>query len=260
MPRHVDAWIDSVQLSSIGPFMISQVSEDAPALEISEAAHPARYGSRLMGVKRQSLKVTLEAVIRERFDLSLRAAHMEALAAWAQGSASSTEHVLELSHRPLRRLHVVCTSDPTLGDVRDYTQPIRMEFTAHAVPYWEDITATTASASGESGTCALVVPGSALTPVDLTVKPTGGKLTSFSATLGAQHIDLSGLNVPQNGTLTFWHDFRDDMLITYGAVSLLSKRSAASSDDLLAAPGARSLTFEANTACSVTLSVRGRWA
>ena len=44
MPRHVEAWIDGVALSSVGPFLIQQVYEDAPALEITEGERPGRSG------------------------------------------------------------------------------------------------------------------------------------------------------------------------------------------------------------------------
>ncbi len=254
MPRHVDAWMDGVALSTLGAILIQHVYEDAPALEITEGERPGRYGLRLLTLKRQTLKVTIEAALRERFDLALRARLLEDLAAWAQGS------VLELSNHPERRLLVKCTGEPTLGEVRDYTANIRMEFTAHAVPYWEDKTSSGIALSGSSGTGTLLIPGTVHTPVGMTVKPTGGALTSFAVTVAGQQITLAGLNVARNNLLFFERDARDDLAIRSGTGSLLSKRSAASADDLLAAPGKTTVSFTANTACTVTFSVRGRWA
>lgn len=254
MPRHVDAWMDGVALSTIGPILIQQVHEDAPQLEIVNGERPGRYGERLLEIKRQSLKVTIEAAIRELYDLAARSRIQEQMAAWAQGC------VLELSNHPGRRLLVSRTAEPTLGAVRDYTATLRMEFTAYAVPYWEDLTPTALTKTGSSGSGTLLIPGTVETPVLLTVKPTGGTLTSFTATVAGQSIALSGLSVAQNGILTFERDIRDDLIILYGGASQLSKRSAASVDDFLARPGSAAVSFTANTACQVTFSVRGRWA
>lgn len=254
MPRHMEAWMDGVALSTLGAILIQQVHEDAPALEITEGERPGRYGLRLLTRKRQTLKVTIEVALRERFDLALRARLLEDLAAWAQGS------VLELSNHPERRLQVQCTGEPTLGEVRDYTSSIRMEFTAHAVPYWEDCSSSGIAVSGSSGSGTLLIPGTVPAPVSLTVKPTGGQLTSFSVTVGGQQITLAGLSVARNSLLFFERDARDDLAIRSGTGSLLSKRSAASVDDLLVAPGKTTVSFTANTACTVTFSVRGRWA
>ena len=246
--------MDGVALSTLGSILIQQVHEDAPTLEITEGDRPGRYGTLLLTRKRQALKVTIETALRERFDLALRSRLLEALAVWAQGS------ILELSNHPERQLHVKCTGEPTLGTVRDYTENIRMEFTAHAVPYWEDKVSSGIALSGSSKSGTLLIPGTVPAPVCMTVKPTGGALTSFTVTVAGQQIALTGLNVPQNGILTFSRDKRDDMTIAYNSVSQLSKRSAASADDLMAAPGNAAVSFTANTASTVTFSVRGRWA
>ena len=254
MPRHIEAWMDGRLLSTIGPFLIQQVYENAPALEITEGERPGRYGQRLLQKKRQTLQVALEIAIRERFDLALRAKALEALAAWAQGS------VLELSHRPERMLRCVCTSEPALSEVRNYTTAIRVEFTAYDVPYWEDRTASGIALSGVAGAGTLLIPGTVETPVQLTVEPTGETLTDLTVTAGGEEIVLSRLQIPSGGVLTFERSGRDDLAIAYNGASQLSHRSASSSDDLLLPPGSTEVSFSANTACTVAFSVRGRWA
>ena len=56
MPRHVDAWMDGVALSTVGPILIRQVHEDPPVLEIQNGDRPGGYGQRVLSKKRQSLK------------------------------------------------------------------------------------------------------------------------------------------------------------------------------------------------------------
>ena len=254
MPRDVDAWMDGVALSTLGAILIQQVHEDPAQLEIITGERPGRYGERLISTRRQSLRVAIEAAIQERFDLAARSSIQEQLAAWAHGS------ILELSNHPGRRLLVSCSAEPALGEVRDYTTNLRMEFTAHAVPFWEDSQPSSIVVSGSSGSGTLLIPGTEHAPVCLSVKPTGAALTSFTATVAGQQIALAGLNVAKNGVLSFARDSRDDLIILYNGASQLSKRSAASADDFLPSPGNAAVSFTANTACTVTFSARGRWA
>lgn len=254
MPRHVDAWMDGVALSSLGPILISNVYEDAPEFDIMTGERPGRDGQRLLRIERLSLSVAIECVIRERFDLAARSRIVEEMARWSRGS------VLELSNHPERRLNVYCISAPSLGTVRDYTSVVRMEFEADTVPFWEDVTPNVLTISGSSASGILAVPGTALAPVCLTVTPTGGTLTAFSVTAGGQTVSLSGLSVATSGSLVFERSARDDLAIRSGSASLLSKRSVLSADDLLAGPGRIAVSYTANTACDVRLSVRGRWA
>lgn len=254
MPRHVEAWMDGVALHSVGPVMIQQVYEDPPQMEIVTGERPGRPGERLIATTRKGLRVAIEVVIRELFDLRARTRTQEKLAAWATG------RYLMLSNHYGRRLKVTCTGMPTLGSARDYTSALRLEFTAHDVPYWEDAAQTTMSLSGGAQSGRLFVPGTAPAPVCIVVEPMSGALTTFAASVAGQRIALSGLSVPQGGRLLFERDRWDDLAITQGGVSLLRRRSAQSADDLIAAPGRADVSFEADTDCSVRFGVRGRWA
>ena len=254
MPRHVEAWMDGVALSSVGRVLIRQVREEAPTLAIQTGEKAAGSGQRLLSKKRQSLKLSLDCQIRELFDLAVRSRAVEEIGRWAQGS------VLELSNHADRRLQVYCSAEPALGDVRDYTASIRVEFTADAVPFWEDLAPAQLVKTGSSGSGSLLVPGTAEAPMCVSVKPTGGALSSFTADVDGQQIALSGLSVAQNSLLLLERDARDDLVIRSGETRLMNKRSAASADDLLVKPGIVSVSFTANTACEVTFSIRGRWA
>lgn len=254
MPRHVEAFMDSVPLSAIGPVIIQQIHEDAPSVEVSEATVPGRYGSRLISKQRTSLRVTIEAAIRELFDLRTRAAVMEQIAKWSQG------RILELSTRPDRRLRVVCTGEPSLGAVRDYTATCRIELTAYEVPYWENRAVNTVSLSGAETAANIYVPGTVPSPVEVDIQPTGAALTTVTVTVGENTIQLTGLNVAAGNTLSFRRSENDVLIISCGEDHLLSHRTPESADDLMTPAGYSAFSLTANTACQVTVATRGRWA
>lgn len=254
LPRHIEAYMDGVPLSSISPVLLNGVYEDAPELELTEGDRPGRYGYRLLGKKRQTLKVSLQMVIRELHNLPARSQALEAIAHWCQGE------VLELSNHPGRFLAVSCTSEPSLLDDRDFTSRIRAEFTAYQVPYWQDKRlSASALESGLTGSANIRIPGTVPSPVMLSVVPSAA-LTSFSVTVAGQTIALTGLTVPANGELVFARDALDNLAVTLNDVSQLSHRSDVSADDLMADPGYAAVSYTADAACTVTVKTRGRWA
>lgn len=254
MPRrHVEAWVDGVALSTVGKVLLQSVTESAPVMEMTQGERPGRAGQYLLSNKRTGLLVSMEVAIWELFDLAKRSSVAEALAAWGNGS------ILELSSRPGRRLHVALTGAPALGSVRDYTATMHFDFAAYVIPYWEDVGTMTTTLSGPTATGAVSVIGTAPSPVCLTVTPTGGKLTSFSVTIGGQTIALTGLNIARNTEMTFTRDALDNLAVNVGTASQLTHRTAASADDLFVSPGRVSVSHTANTACTVKYITRGRW-
>lgn len=251
--RHIDAKVNGAAMPA--GIIIKEVHEDAPTVEIINGERPGRYGQLVLGFKRQSLKIAIECLITELHDLTARTAKAEALAAWANGT------ILELSNHPGRRLNVHLSAEPTLGDVRDYNSPLRIEYTADIIPYWEDKTATTQTIQGiteSSGT--LTVPGTVKTPVSVTVKPTSSTLTDFSVTVGGRTVTLTGMSVSSIQTLYLERSDRDDLKIRRVSVSYMNKRTPESDDDLMVSPGSVAYSFTANTAVDVTFSFKGRWA
>lgn len=251
MPRHIDAWMDGVALESLGGVILQAVSEDAPGMELTTGARPGRSGTRLLVRKRTELQVSMQVAIRERFDLGRRTAIIQALAAWADGS------VLEMSNHPGQRLHVKCTSFAAPGEVRNWAEPVRIGVTAYEIPFWEDSVPSSWTASGSTATETLHVTGTAPAPVDVTLSPTADTLTGFSLTVAGQTLTLAGLSVGTSASVVIDHDALDLIRIRTGTTSLLDKRTGA--DDLIATPGACAVSYTASTACSLTLTVRGRW-
>lgn len=255
MGRHIEAVMDGVQLSAVGPVIIQQVQEPAADMEITYGARPGRGGQDVLSSRRKALKVTIETAIREVFDLGKRSRTLEAMAGWAKGS------VLELSNHPGRQLHVRCRSFPSLGADRDYTQKIQIELEADEIPYWEDKLPVGKSASGTTGSISLYVPGTAdEIPVEATFTPSG-TLTALTVGVSCggvtKSISLSGMSV--SGAVRFTRIAGDRLQIMNGSTSLLRYRSAASSDDLVIPGGNATITWTANVSGTMAVSARGRW-
>ena len=137
--RHIDVTMDGAALPS--GIIVQQVHEDPATMEILNGDRPGRDGQLVLGIRRTTRKVAIECLITEIHNLQTRAQKADALAQWARGTA------LAVNYRPTQVLHGHCTSYPSLTDVRDYTAPLRVEFTADVVPYWEDKTEITRSIS-----------------------------------------------------------------------------------------------------------------
>lgn len=257
MSRRINAVLDGVQLSEIGPILIQEVHEPPADMEITYGARPGRSGQDVLSRRRRSLKVTIEAAIKELYDLSNRNNILQAVAGWANGS------ILELSNHPGQQLHVVCKNYPALGNVREYTQTISVELEADENPFWEEKLPTVVSGSGSSGTSQLYIPGTAPEiPVEATFTPSGA-LTSLTVTASCggvtRSIALSGMSVASGTAVRLYYAAWDRLEIMAGTTSLLQYRSAASADDLLIPAGTATLTWSANVSGSMQFSARGRW-
>ena len=262
--RHIDATMDGVALPS--GIIIREVHEDAPTMEILNGERPGRAGQLMLGRKRQSLKVTLECVITEIFNLRTRAEKAQALAQWANGS------VLTLSNHYQQRLNGYLSAVPSLGEVRDYNSPLRVEFTADVIPYWENTSEYSRTSSLQSGFSSFTVPGTAPTPVRLEITPTGGTMTDFAFqvaptqadldTVRAQKITLGNMTVSTSQTIYIDRDERDSLYIKVGSAGAMSLRTPESADDLIVYPKASGGTYikwSSNVAHSMKLYCRGRW-
>lgn len=261
MARHIDAYMNGVPISSVGDVTIQQVYEDAPTMEVLTGDRLNKPGQALLSIKRQTLRVTLEVAIKEIKDLVNRSRIIERLSEWCTGS------ILELSTRPDRRLHVICTAYPTLNQVRDYTARARIEFTAFYIPFWEDITAEVVTQSAVSGTAQvnIWVPGTADTVLDLTATLQSGTPGTFRITASStgDFIALGNLDDAYDGNttnITFTHDERDNLVLKMNNTSINKYRTGRSTDDLTLKPGANTLSLITYaTSYDITFTYRGRW-
>ena len=258
MARHVDVWMDGVRLADIGGILLQQVTESPPEMEVTYGARPIRSGRDILTDKRQALQVSITLVIRELFDLIKRNAILQALAQWASGS------VLELSNHPGQVLHVRCKSFPSLGEVRNYAAEIKIDLEAAEIPFWvEKIPVSITKAAPQTGSLSLFVPGTALTPVNVSCV-TNGNLSDFSLAVSSsgtsKTITLAGMTGLSAGSVVdLKNDTNDRFVIVNGADSLLRYRSMLSADDLMVSPGNVTLNWSMNVSGTMTVTAAGRW-
>ncbi len=250
--RKLEAWINGVPLSGVGRILIQDIADNVPETEITYGDSPDRMGQRLLARRRLSRRVNIEFAVRELTDLAARAAAVDRVNAWAQ------DGILEVGHRPGQRLRVICSARASIQKPRDYTEAFTVSFEA-VWPYWEDASPYITEMSGASGSGVLINYGTMDSYVSASVTPQSAALTALTLTVGSTSFSLTGLNVAAGTALTIGYDERGLLLIRAGNVGLLGCRSEQSSDDMAAAPGRNSVSFTANTACSVRLEVRGSW-
>ena len=254
MARHVEAWMDGVQLSAIGSIIIQDVEESPADYETTYSAQPVLGGRRVLSSRRRSLRVTITAAIRELYDLKKRTAILASMASWCSGT------YLELSNHPGQRLRVTRAAYPALGMVRNYTQQIQLIFEANEVPWWEEVLTVSVTGSGEAGTARLMVPGNGPEcPVDVAITPsTAISAVAVSVASGgvSRGIYVSGISV--SAPILFTHD-GNRLDITCAGQTLLPYRSEGSNDDLIMPAGLVALAWDASGAVSVEFKGRGRW-
>lgn len=249
-----NAWLDNQALRDVDPrILIQRIEDNVPQTDLQYGDNPGRSGQRLLMRRRVSRRISVAFAIRELRDLAARAALVDRVNGWAR------DGVLQISTRPTQQIRVVCAGRAAIANPWDYTEELKIDFDAVPSPYWEDRVPQLLTLNGSSGTGSILNRGTADALASVTVTPTGGALSTLGITLGGVGFTLSGLSVATNTPLRIGYDERGFLFIKTAAASLLSCRTAESSDDLTAAPGYNSVSFTANTACRVEMEVRGTW-
>ncbi|MDO4483595.1 MAG: hypothetical protein Q4C54_03925 [Clostridia bacterium] len=234
---------------------IRDVAEHPPVMR--NAVYPlAGGGSVMTGQKRESLTVEVLVDIAGRSPLH-RQLLMDKLAGWC-GSGRLT-----LSSRPDRYLQVVCEEGPVPGSHRRWTDPVRLRFTAFAVPYWQHMTAACASSpNAKQHTLSLPVGGTAdktVLEADITFAQSPEKIilrTEFS------FMELTAPDIPAGGMLTIRQDAWGRTVISAEksgeTTSRMACRTIASSDRLEIACGRTNIIrLESDRDIAVTIRARG---
>lgn len=244
------AWMDNRALDEIAESIyITDIKEKTPKMTATTAKRIG--GKRLLRMERENLQVIIRLMVRE-YDPARRKSVMGQIRAWA------SEGYLSLSDRPARRIWVTCEKLPSVDSSQKWSDEVEMTLTAYDVPYWEDEMVQWATCSGTSGTAKLHNLGDMDSPVGVTVA-VKGNISTMTLTAGEKQIRLTGLSLAAGSTVTLTHDERGLLSIMGDGVSLLSKRTADSADDLSIPAGVADVGFAADGNCTVTYSVRGRY-
>jgi len=235
--------------------IVTGIAESPPKEKTEDTSLGYTHGTRLTKTVRQELSVSVAIVIKET-DMRKRDAVYEVIRKWGRASG-----YLTISAREGQRLYIEEMGIKASG--KKWTETITLVFTAYAKPFWENIAAYGASIStaAASGTASLFAPGNAdECTVDAEITAVGGTLTTLTVTVGGSSMSFTGLGIAAGSKLTISHTATGLLAIKSGETSLLAKRTAASDDDLIAAPGASNdVGFDGNATCTATFRTRGRW-
>lgn len=251
--KRLNAWINDKAIRDIDSRIhVVNITENAPEIELTWGSNPGRHGQRLLGRTRKNLRVSIEFDLRELYNLADRASIVDAVNAWA------ADGILKVSHRPSQRLRVIRAAPAAFNGARDVTESYTVELEADAYPFWEDELPTRLELSGSTNSGTVIVPGSAQALPEISVTPTSGTLDALSLTINGKTMVFADLGIT-TGTLVIDHDNGGYLRIHVGNTSKMEKRTAASADDFVIAPGAMAVSYTADTACGVTVSARGRY-
>lgn len=259
--------LGGVQLDEIDPrIIIKGVEGGAGRDAVSAVATGAGDGTRITGKRRESVEVQVRFSMNIRRNImEERAEVLENVIAWAAKGGW-----LRIGYKPNRRLYIDEVTPPGEGDLWQRTSEYTIIFRAHAVPFWQEETAVSASTgSGSSGGGTLTVAGSAKTPADVTLEnKSGATINTASVTVNGYTMSFTQLALAADERLVIDHSItkgknviRIRIRSAQGAYrSVMAKRSESSADEMMMDPGDCAFSFTAQRACVMTVTGRGRFA
>ena len=247
--------INGQGLQDIDPTIyITDIQESAPKIKATTANNAFYDGLHLTRMQRQSLAVSVTFCVRE-YDTARRKAVAEMACEWAR------DGWLTINDRPDQRLYVVCDKLPVIPSSLKWTDALTIGFTAYALPYWQAAYPAVATYTGTNGSVSIAPAGNRDCYLEAEIEATGGTVNTLTISVGGGTFSFSGLGLAKGQKLSIGYD--DDRHLQYmriGNASVLSKRTAASSDDLMLHPRKQNaVTITANTAVRANIKARGLW-
>jgi len=251
-----DIMLNGISIRENDPrIVVSGILDSQPKEKAIVTSMGYTHGGRLTKTIRQELTTTFTVGVNES-DFEERNAIYQAIRKWGRYAG-----YLTTGARENQRLYVETMEIKTSG--KRQAETLAITFTAYAMPFWENIAAQSAAVStaATSGSALLSAPGNAdECAVDAEITAVGGTLNTLTVIVGNTSMSFTALGITANNKLTIAH--RDDGLLTIknGATSLMTKRTGASADDLIAEPGSsNAVSFSGNVTCTAKFSTRGRW-
>lgn len=247
--------IDGHGLQDIDPTIyITDIQETAPKVKATTVNSALYDGLYLTRMQRQSLAVTVSFEVHE-YDVARRKSVAEMACEWARNGW------LTINDRPGQRLWVVCDRLPVVTSALKWTDTLTIGFTAYALPFWQEAYPATAIFSGTSGSISIAPAGTRDCYLEAEITATGGTVNTLTLAVNGRTFAFSGLGLTKGQTLSIAYDDEHHLQsMRIGNASALSKRTAASADDLLLEPRKpNAVTITANTAVKATIKARGLW-
>lgn len=251
-------WLNGQGLQDIDETVfVLDVAESAPD-EDKQTATTAAPGSLLLARIRRSLSVTITFCVRE-YDVTRRRQIVNEIR-----TLCATGGWLEINERPDQRLWVVCDTLPTISSSQRWTENLSVVFVAYAAPYWQQKTATKAriTVATTYGIVNIHPIGNAKeTPLQAEITPAAETANIVKVVLDDNRkIIFDALGLAAGKTLQIGHDGYGRIFATIDGISVLSKRTADSADDLIVPSGENTkILLQCDKACTATFSAYGRW-
>lgn len=259
--------LGGVQLDEIDPRIIIKGIEGGAGKEtVTAVATGAGDGTRITGKRRESVEVQVKFSMNIRRDaIEERGQVLEAINAWAAAGGR-----LQINYKPERRLNVDEITLPGEGDLWKRLSEYTITFKAHAIPYWEEKSATgAATRTGQTGSGVITVAGSAKTVADAELaNKSGAVINTAEITIGGKSMSFESLALAGNESLVIDHAISKGKNVIRIRIrnaqgsyrSVMAKRTGGSADEFEIQPGDCSFSFSAQRACQLSVSVRGRFA
>ena len=255
------AALNGAQLDDIDPRIIIKGIEGGAGKDtVTSVSTGKGDGTRITGKRRDTVEVNVRFSMNIRRDnMAERTAVLEAVNAWAVKGGWLT-----VNYKPNRWLWVDEVTTPGEGDLWKRLSEYTITFRAHAVPYWQEESAISASTgTGGSGSGTIAVAGSAETVADAVLKNmSGATINTATIVIGGKSMSFENLKMGSGESLVVDHVItsgKNVIRIRVGGRSALSLRTEGSADEFEIAPGTCAFSFSAQRACRLTVSCRGRF-
>lgn len=257
MISRYDVILNNVHMATLSKkLLVLDVQYQTPKYTM-QTESPAGTDAIVVGERKKEKAVVVVTFELHIYDIAKRQAALQKVISWCRNGGT-----LEVNDRPNQQMTVACDRFPSLGSVRNWTDPLTIEFAGYSSPYWEDDTETVVTLQGTNVGGTINVPGTAdSTPFAVEVTTTKAlSKASISVTVGSNTITLSEVTCPANTKITFGHSEKGILTIKQGSTSILAKRTGSSADDLTAKCGGnRSIKVLAPSKVTAVFKTRGRW-
>jgi hypothetical protein len=261
MKSLMKVWMNGQGLHDIDPhIVVMDVQESEPKLTVSTTANVKSDGMHITNTARESLQVqvTIEA---HEYSMERRARLLQKVQAWARDGS------LTVGYRPGQRLECICTSLPALGSAWKWTSSIQMVFTAYVIPYWisDDMQWAHIDTPTRNGETAMRPVGTAKeTPLSFWVRNEGSSAMEtlvVQCPVSGTRFELNDLGLGPGETIDVGYDQLGYLYMRKNdGTSVMNKRTAASSDDLLLyQQEGNPIGTATDQPATFSFSARGRW-
>lgn len=248
--------LGGVQLDEIHEaIVIRSIDPGVPNETINAVERMGGYGQRITGQHWNTLDVQVSYAIDVPKDqMELRRQIFEAVNAWALRKGWLT-----VNYMTNRRMYVDKAVIPGSRDLWEWTNEFTITFRAYSVPFWQDeIPSQAVSGIAASGNVTVQVGGNVESVLDATFQNKSGMtIQNFRITAAGNTIQLSGISLGGNASLSISHGTDGLLRIMKGSTSIYNKYTGA--DDLYVRPGWASVSYTADRAGILTVQNYGRY-